>query len=34
MPKEIENRPWPFDQPRNCAAITVRQVLEDGEPGR
>ena len=23
---------WPFDQPRNCAAFTVRQVLTGLEP--
>lgn len=24
--------PWPLDQPRNCAAITMRQVLDGSEP--
>lgn len=24
--------PWPFDQPRNCATFTVRQVMEKTEP--
>ena len=24
--------PWPFDQPRNCAVFTTRQVLEREEP--
>jgi hypothetical protein len=23
---------WPFDQPRNCTTITMRQVLEGAEP--
>jgi hypothetical protein len=23
---------WPFDDPPNVATITVRQVIEDGEP--
>jgi hypothetical protein len=23
---------WPFDQPRNCATLTMRQVLEGTEP--
>lgn len=23
---------WPFDQPRHCATITMRQVLEGEEP--
>ena len=23
---------WPFDQPRNCAAITMRQILDGTEP--
>jgi hypothetical protein len=24
--------PWPFDQPRNCASFTVRQVMKKEEP--
>jgi hypothetical protein len=24
--------PWPFDQPRDCAVFTTRQVLESEEP--
>ena len=24
--------PWPFDQPRNCASFTVRQVMHKEEP--
>jgi hypothetical protein len=23
---------WPFDQPRNCATLTMRQVLDGTEP--
>ena len=23
---------WPFDQPRNCATITMRQVIDGSEP--
>jgi hypothetical protein len=23
---------WPFDQPRNCTSITMRQVLDGSEP--
>lgn len=23
---------WPFDQPRNCAAITLRRIVFDGGP--
>jgi len=23
---------WPFDQPRNCATFTMRQVLDGDEP--
>jgi hypothetical protein len=23
---------WPFDQPRNCAVVTLRQVVFDGAP--
>jgi hypothetical protein len=23
---------WPFDQPRNCATLTMRQVLDKSEP--
>jgi hypothetical protein len=26
------SHPWPFDQPRNCAVLTMRQVLEGSEP--
>jgi hypothetical protein len=22
--------PWPFDQPPDCAVITLRQIIEDG----
>jgi len=25
-------RPWLFDQPRNCAAISLRQIAEGGAP--
>jgi len=28
--QKIEN--WPFDQPSNVAAITTRQVIQDGFP--
>jgi hypothetical protein len=24
--------PWPFDQPRNCATFTLRQVMRKEEP--
>ena len=23
---------WPFDQPRNCASFTVRQIMQKEEP--
>jgi hypothetical protein len=23
---------WPFDQPRNCAVITLRSIVFDGKP--
>ena len=23
---------WPFDQPRNCTAMTMRQILDGSEP--
>lgn len=23
---------WPFDQPRNCGVITLRQIMEEGTP--
>lgn len=23
---------WPFDQPRNCAVLTVRQILDQSQP--
>jgi hypothetical protein len=25
---------WPFDQPRNCAVFTTRQVIEREDPNR
>ena len=28
----MSHDPWLFDQPRNCASITMRQVLEGSEP--
>ncbi len=28
--KPIE--PWPFDQPRNCTTITMKQILDESEP--
>jgi len=28
--KLMEN--WPFDQPQNCAVITLRQIVENGQP--
>src|ERR1051326_6915450 len=28
----VSSKPWPFDQPRNCAVFTTRQVLEREEP--
>lgn len=24
--------PWPFDQPRNCAVITLHSIITDGRP--
>ncbi len=26
------NADWPFDQPRNCAVISLRQIVFDGAP--
>lgn len=26
------NEEWPFDQPPNCAVITLRQIVFDGAP--
>jgi hypothetical protein len=23
---------WPFDQPRNCAVVTLRSIIFEGEP--
>jgi hypothetical protein len=23
---------WPFDQPRNCAVLSLRQIFVDGDP--
>jgi hypothetical protein len=28
----VSAKPWPFDQPRNCAVFTAREVLEREEP--
>ena len=25
-------QPWPFDQPPNCAVISLRQIVRDGAP--
>ena len=25
-------QPWPFDQPPNCAAISLRQIVKEGVP--
>ena len=30
--KSNQTDPWPFDQPRNCATFTMRQVLDGSEP--
>jgi len=30
--KPDQQTPWPFDQPRNCATFTTRQVIEGREP--
>jgi hypothetical protein len=31
-PSEIADDVWPFDQPRNCGVIAMRQVVEKEEP--
>jgi hypothetical protein len=28
----METESWPFDQPRNCAVFTTREVMEREEP--
>ena len=28
----MANAPWPFDQPRNCAVITLRSIVFGGGP--
>lgn len=28
----VSVEPWPFDQPRNCAVLVTREVLEGEEP--
>lgn len=28
----MQSNEWPFDQPRNCATLTMRQVLDRSEP--
>jgi hypothetical protein len=30
--KSKQKDSWPFDQPRNCATLTMRQVLDGSEP--
>jgi len=32
VPHALHEGSWPFDQPKNCAAITMRQVLARTEP--
>jgi len=32
MAAPADSDSWPFDQPRNCATIALRQVLEGEEP--
>jgi len=29
---EFQLNSWPFDQPRNCTTLTMRQVLDGSEP--
>ena len=29
---ENTSKDWPFDQPRNCATMTMRQILDGSEP--
>ena len=31
-PRKSAVDPWPFDQPQNCGAVTMRQVIEKKEP--
>lgn len=28
----MSNADWPFDQPRNCAAITLKSIVFEGAP--
>jgi hypothetical protein len=28
----MANADWPFDQPRNCATVTLRSIVFGGEP--
>jgi len=28
----MATNPWPFDQPPNCAVITLRSIVFDGDP--
>lgn len=30
--KKSDSDDWPFDQPRNCAVFTIRQILNGLEP--
>lgn len=28
----MAEKPWPFDQPRNCAVITLKSIAFNGQP--
>jgi len=30
--RKVPEEHWPFDQPPNCAVITVREIIKDGAP--
>lgn len=32
MATSTELHPWPFDQPRDCETLTMRQVIDGEEP--
>jgi hypothetical protein len=32
MASALEDIPWPFDQPKNCTTVTMKQVLARDEP--
>lgn len=32
MKAALKDTDWPFDEPKNVAAVTVRQIMREGQP--